>query len=278
MKIVRRNPARERIIDLFSKYNDLVQVAKEVGSSPHSIQRTLRRAGIKTSLKPNVKARHEAVKELHAQGMHTKEIAVRLGVKLWQVDASLNTLQLTPHKWGPCGKNKKGQLLYPCRKCGGKKPRDGFPTSIQAKTGKPVQHRVCTDCRTADRREYYYQGNWFVRHFHTTRSRCKRSGIVFTLPEGFLEEVFAKQGGKCFYTDEPMVSNTGKGRKSDHSITIDKVVPEGGYIPGNVVLCSELANRVKSNLSLSQIAAWLPGWFDRIMTFTGEDFAQVKVA
>lgn len=39
----------------------------------------------------------------------------------------------------------------------------------------------------------------------------------------------------------------GEGAKTDHSPSIDRLRPERGYVPGNVYVISERANRLKNN-------------------------------
>lgn len=46
----------------------------------------------------------------------------------------------------------------------------------------------------------------------------------------------------------------------DGSPTIDRIIPERGYVPGNVVVISHLANRIKNSADAAQLrlmAAWL---------------------
>lgn len=45
----------------------------------------------------------------------------------------------------------------------------------------------------------------------------------------------------------------GKGPRND-SPTLDKIVPAFGYVPGNVLVVSQKANRIKSQLSTQQLA------------------------
>lgn len=42
---------------------------------------------------------------------------------------------------------------------------------------------------------------------------------------------------------------------SDCSPTLDKIIPALGYVPGNVVVVSHLANRIKSNATPAQLMA-----------------------
>lgn len=50
------------------------------------------------------------------------------------------------------------------------------------------------------------------------------------------------------------------GKTSDNSYTLDKIVPELGYIKGNVVVLSHRANRIKSDANQVEIEMLLK-WF-----------------
>ena len=48
--------------------------------------------------------------------------------------------------------------------------------------------------------------------------------------------------------------------QADNSPTLDRIIPERGYVKGNVVVISALANRIKTNANVRQIelvAEWL---------------------
>jgi hypothetical protein len=52
----------------------------------------------------------------------------------------------------------------------------------------------------------------------------------------------------------------GRGKKTSNSPTLDRIVPELGYVEGNVVWISDLANRIKSDateVELYAVADWL---------------------
>ena len=67
-------------------------------------------------------------------------------------------------------------------------------------------------------------------------------------------------------TDLVLDWGSGKGYRPN-ALSIDKISPEKGYIKGNVVLCTYKSNTIKTNLTLDEIRAWLPGWHKRILEF-----------
>lgn len=55
---------------------------------------------------------------------------------------------------------------------------------------------------------------------------------------------------------------TSHGKHTDNSPSLDRVVPSLGYVKGNVVVISNLANTIKTNATWDQIALvalWLKG-------------------
>lgn len=57
----------------------------------------------------------------------------------------------------------------------------------------------------------------------------------------------------------PIYPAQGNGNR-DHSPSLDRIIPSEGYIPGNVVVISNKANRIKSDASageLERVASWM---------------------
>ncbi len=72
------------------------------------------------------------------------------------------------------------------------------------------------------------------------------------------------QKGKCFYTAYALVCKFGEGLDRD-ALSFDRLIPELGYVQGNVVLCTQKANTIKSDLTLQEIKKWLPSWFKKMI-------------
>ena len=47
-------------------------------------------------------------------------------------------------------------------------------------------------------------------------------------------------------------------------MSIDRVDVTKGYTIGNVVLTTNRINRVKSDLTLEELAEWVPKWYQRV--------------
>ena len=49
------------------------------------------------------------------------------------------------------------------------------------------------------------------------------------------------------------------------SISVDKIIPELGYIKENIVLCSFKANTIKQNLTLDELREWIPRFYQKLI-------------
>jgi hypothetical protein len=79
------------------------------------------------------------------------------------------------------------------------------------------------------------------------RQRAKKSGIPFAITE---EDI--KIGTRCPVMDVPY--ETGKDHvPHPHAPSLDRIDPRLGYVPGNVVVISRMANTIKHDASVEQI-------------------------
>ena len=91
------------------------------------------------------------------------------------------------------------------------------------------------------------------------KSRCKKNYIPFDLTYEFLKSIATDT---CPVFDIKFIwrsQGTGKGPKED-TPSLDRVIPHLGYVQGNVVFISNLANTIKQNVTekeLYAVADWL---------------------
>lgn len=99
--------------------------------------------------------------------------------------------------------------------------------------------------------------------FSRTISYSRRKGVKCDLDLEYFLYLYDIQQGKCFYTDMEMTCCAGKGIMRS-ALSIDRIIPENGYTKGNVVLCCNIINMSKTNLTLEEIEKWMPSWYIRI--------------
>ena len=92
------------------------------------------------------------------------------------------------------------------------------------------------------------------RHLKGVESRAKENGIPYNLDiEYFIDKDTKRDKEKTGYPDFCPILGIKLDRElgADHRPSFDKVIPENGYIKGNVQIISYKANRLKSNMHLS---------------------------
>jgi hypothetical protein len=82
--------------------------------------------------------------------------------------------------------------------------------------------------------------------YKSAERRAKEQGVPFTIE---LDDIVISE--RCPLLDIPLF--VGSKTCADNSPTLDKLIPHLGYVPGNVLVISDKANRIKSNASLDEI-------------------------
>jgi hypothetical protein len=94
---------------------------------------------------------------------------------------------------------------------------------------------------------------WVVSAVGGARTRAKYANLPFNISN---EYVYSIAGDTCPALGVPL-SYGGTGRPTPFSASIDKLVPELGYVEGNVVVISSRANAIKSNATTAEVASVL---------------------
>lgn len=201
-----------------------------------------------------------AVARLHKQGFRDGEIGERLGIGMSTVSAHLVGKRMINRK--PKQQTTSGGRIV-CSICGKPKVPGDFrsPKSNGRILSKPSFCKACQ--RDKDAKRLADPMAYLRKRVNDLAARSRRLEIPFALTFEGVWEIYKKQNGKCFYTDEQMALFGEKDLR--RSLSFDRVVPNSGYVIGNVVLCTYKANAVKQNLTLDELKAWLPGWHQRLV-------------
>jgi hypothetical protein len=81
----------------------------------------------------------------------------------------------------------------------------------------------------------------------SAKQRARQKGLPFSLTEKDI-----KIGKRCPALNITYKTGVGK-RPIESSPTLDRINPKRGYVPGNVVVISLMANRIKSSANARQI-------------------------
>lgn len=112
-----------------------------------------------------------------------------------------------------------------------------------------------------DRKEYQRQNAAEYRKkfpiqnmYHNALNRARKKGLPFNLTKEYLEGIMTYT---CPVLGIPLVFG---GPSREDSPSLDRIVPELGYVVGNVIVISNKANSIKNSASASEIrkvAQWL---------------------
>src|SRR3954467_15879500 len=121
-----------------------------------------------------------------------------------------------------------------------------FP--LCSRHGKPTKRHICRECNAAYMRGYLRRR----RHempgrslWDRARKRAKDRGLPFALAKNSIAVPLT-----CPALGMPIQF---RGRRSACSPSLDRIVPERGYVPGNIRVVSDRANRLKGKRSLEEL-------------------------
>lgn len=119
-------------------------------------------------------------------------------------------------------------------------------------------HSLCKACYVERNKGYqkkYRDKNRFAIRMRSARHRASDKGLPFDLDVAHLKGIWT---GVCPVFGTPLSLKAPKG--SSEAAELDRVVPEKGYVKGNVQWLSQRANRIKDDASiedLERIIEWL---------------------
>lgn len=138
-----------------------------------------------------------------------------------------------------------------CPQCAQDLPRTAFNRASATADGL---HGWCRNCYSMYRRLRHRQ-NPLPSMLQAARYRARQRGIPFEITEEDLTLPIS-----CPMLGIPIRS--GKGKHSDNSPSLDRILPDLGYVPGNVVVISHRANAIKNAASFAELRA-IAQWLER---------------
>lgn len=129
------------------------------------------------------------------------------------------------------------------------KNKDKLIKNMKEKYNKNELLKIKTIVRTKE----WLSNNPITRIYFSSKQRAKKKGIEFTITK---EDIVIPE--LCPILGILLKTKTGFGRQSE-GISLDRIDPTKGYIPGNVWVISDLANRMKSNATKEQLLSFATG-------------------
>lgn len=142
---------------------------------------------------------------------------------------------------------------YLCTICGEANP-DKFYTN---------NHSTCKKCFQLRKKQILNSDISKKLFDNVKRSYNTRPNISgFNLTREYIEKLLKKQDYKCYYTNTPL-------QIGDKLVnpTVDRIDSSKGYIEGNVVICTEIANIMKNDLSIEEFKNQIKLLYDNLNKF-----------
>lgn len=150
-----------------------------------------------------------------------------------------------------CGKIKPLDNFYPngCFADGVKKYRTRCKSCVLEKLRieQPVIYKSKAEKRSASPAA-------FLSGIYNHAAKRKQD-LGFDIDIGYLMAVFQQQSGRCALSGVEMTYAAGAGRVSTN-ISIDRIDSSKGYLRGNVQLVCDIVNRMKSDMSETELVSW----------------------
>jgi len=121
-------------------------------------------------------------------------------------------------------------------------------------------NNYCKTCRKPKSAANYATKSHEQLLWEWAKSRAKKKGVEFTMT---VDDIVIPE--RCPVFDYPLIRMPGLKMESIHVATLDRIDPSKGYIPGNVQVISDKANRIKSDATpyeIDQLWRWMFGWKD----------------
>lgn len=126
-----------------------------------------------------------------------------------------------------------------------------FASFHKAKWGMFGLNTVCKSCRKPRSKVSYSAQDYKKKMYQRAKSRATKKGVYFTIT---LEDI--KIPNTCPILGIALDTSS---EDTDTSPSLDRIIPELGYTPGNVQVISNRANRIKNNATpseLMRVAVW----------------------
>lgn len=118
------------------------------------------------------------------------------------------------------------------------------------------RYTQCKSCENKKMSIRYREKPW-VQVYSGRKKHAKKHGIPFTITQEYLKNLFETMPDKCPVLGVPFkrhdIKKLTNKTKSPYSTSLDRVVPSKGYVPGNLVIISDWANRIKQDATIEQV-------------------------
>lgn len=136
-------------------------------------------------------------------------------------------------------------------------------TEVTYRGGKVGKHNRQVYCSTTCARAALYANNaldpaWRLNKLcHMAKHRAKEKDVPFNISAEYLNNLWEIQEGRCAVSGRAFVLEAGSGRVHPDTVSVDRIVPELGYVTGNVRLVTYHVNVCLSEFGYSALVELL---------------------
>jgi hypothetical protein len=139
-----------------------------------------------------------------------------------------------------------------CKICNEEKPLDLFS---KYQHSRDKLHVKCKDCLSVYKAKDYKE-KWFTYQARLKKAECKRKGLPYDISPEYLESIWTTH---CPVLGQEFIRFD---KTNDNCPALDRMIPELGYVRGNLCYISARANRIKYDATpeeLRKVLAFIEG-------------------
>lgn len=149
--------------------------------------------------------------------------------------------------------------------------------TLSQKKLNPETGQLRSKAQLESTKKYYSSKRGHLSAFKShAMQRAKASNVPFDIDLEYLESIATTH---CPVFKQEFRWGRHHGKYTDFTPSLDRIVPELGYIKGNIVFISVLANRIKNNATekeLYAVADWLHDERKRVLNAQKRTVARVS--
>lgn len=117
-----------------------------------------------------------------------------------------------------------------------------------------ARNSICKICES-NRFKKAYAKDSIPQILSNAKIRAKENNVPFNLTTKYLREILPKDM-ICPIFKVKMTkfqNNKGEAKRHKHSPSIDRIIGDKGYVEGNVIIVSDIANRIKTDSTMEEL-------------------------
>lgn len=125
----------------------------------------------------------------------------------------------------------------------------------------------CFSCKDVAPEENPLEDKSLAKRLARKEKACRGENklTLQQIPYGYFSFLFLKQEGKCFYSADSLAFHERAQLKE--TLSIDRVLFDGNYEQGNIVLAANRFNNMKSDMTMDEMKKWSPKLYERAAYF-----------